>query len=55
MTLLDLHKRIPDYYPTMYLDGYTPEQILNAAHKQMYNDYIAQKEAPTIQAESEVP
>jgi len=55
MTLLDLHNQIPDYYPTMYLDGYTPEQILNAAHKQMYNDYIARKEAPTIQAESEVP
>ena len=54
MTLSDLHNRIPAYYPTMYLDGYSPQQILNAAHKQMYNDYIARKEASTNQAESEV-
>lgn len=26
-------KKIPDYYPTMYMDGYTPEQILHAARR----------------------
>ena len=26
-------KKIPDYYPTMYMDGYTPEQILHAAKR----------------------
>ncbi|MBQ6719749.1 MAG: hypothetical protein IJN20_05320 [Oscillospiraceae bacterium] len=28
-------KQIPDYYPTMYMDGYTPEQILHAARRGM--------------------
>ena len=34
--------RIPDYYDTMFLDGFTPEEILMAKRKQMneafYND-----------------
>ena len=33
-SLLEQHnRRIPDYYPTMYMDGYTPEQILHAAKR----------------------
>lgn len=28
-------KQIPDYYLTMYLDAYTPEQILHAARRGM--------------------
>ena len=27
--------RIPDYYDTMFLDGFTPEEILMAKRKQM--------------------
>ena len=34
--------QIPEYYDTMYLDGFTPEEILMAKRKQMneafYND-----------------
>ena len=26
-------KPIPDYYPTMFLDGYEPWELLAAAHK----------------------
>ena len=26
---------LPDYYPTMYLDGYTPEEIWVAQHNTM--------------------
>lgn len=29
------NKRIPEYYPTMYLDGYTPEEILQSKRKSM--------------------
>ena len=29
------HKNLPEYYPFMYLDGYTPEQIMEAAHRTM--------------------
>ncbi len=36
MSVLDfIHRGIPEYYPTMYLDGYSPEQILTAARKKM--------------------
>lgn len=41
--------KLPDYYPTMYLDGYTPEQILLAAHRTFAKEYDAkQKEKDTI-------
>ncbi len=34
MTMMEqLVRKIPDYYPTMYLDGYTPEEILYAARR----------------------
>ena len=29
----------------MYLDGYTPEQILHAARRKVYQDYMERKEA----------
>lgn len=27
------NRKIPDYYPSMYLDGFTPEQIMYAAKR----------------------
>ena len=33
-------KKIPDYYPTMFLDGYKPYEILYALHKSMREDFI---------------
>lgn len=30
-----LYEDIPEYYPSMHLDGYTPEQILMAQRKSM--------------------
>lgn len=27
------NKEIPDYYDTMYLDGFSPEEIMYACHK----------------------
>ena len=35
---------IPDYYPTMYLDGYTPYEILQATSRKMYNDHLERQE-----------
>jgi len=35
MTLSVNNSKIPEYYPTMYLDGYTPQQILMAKRRQM--------------------
>ena len=38
MTMLEQFGRyIPDYYPTMYLDGYTPYEIMGAASRQTYD------------------
>ena len=33
-----LMEKIPDYYPTMYRDGFTPEQILMAKRRQMLEE-----------------
>lgn len=32
--------QIPEYYDAMYLDGYTPAQILHAAHRKLYQDRV---------------
>ena len=48
MTLSNYYNKIPEYYPTMYMDGYTPEQILHAVHRKMVREYLereAEKEA----------
>ena len=46
MTLYEyLDSKIPDYYPTMYLDGFTPEQIMYAAKRQMYRQIEERKAA----------
>lgn len=56
MTLQDyVNRGIPEYYDTMYLDGFTPEQILQAAH----NTFISEAEdeagePPAIQIVSQV-
>ena len=40
MTLLDYyHRTVPEYYPTMYLDGYTPAQIMYAQQKKMTRQF----------------
>ena len=45
MTLFEQFQRnIPDPYPYMYLDGYTPYEILQATSRKMYNDHLARKE-----------
>ena len=45
-SLLEQHnRRIPDYYPTMYMDGFTPEEIMHAAKRQMYRQIQERKDA----------
>ena len=45
MTMLEQMKRhIPEPYPYMYLDGYTPYEILEATSNKIYSDYQAGKE-----------
>ena len=32
-------KHIPEYYDTMYMEGYTPYEILYATRKKMFREY----------------
>ena len=53
MTLADYYNRnIPEYYDTMYLDGYTPDQIMTAFRKKMYRDYEARMATQRAEAEA---
>ena len=48
---------IPEYYPTMYRDGYTPEEILQSQHHTMFQKIAARKadaEPLSVRMESEV-
>lgn len=45
------NKRLPDYYPTMYLDGYKPWEIVEAAH----NSIIKEAEARQAEREPQPP
>ena len=57
MSLADQYFRdVPEYYDTMYMDGYTPEQIMHAAHKKMQRMYEERKAAQRAAAEeNEIP
>lgn len=41
-----LNRDVPDYYDTMYKDGYTPEQILMAHRKMMHEMLLEDEEEP---------
>ena len=46
MTIYDKYNEsIPEYYNTMYMDGYSPEQILQAARKKMIQNFKDRQEA----------
>ena len=49
MTLFEQFQRnIPDLYPSMYLDGYTPYEILQATSRKMYNNHLERQEEAII-------
>ena len=58
MSLSDYYNRnIPEYYDTMYMDGYTPEQIMTAFRKKLAHVREESKEAneiPNVKIISEV-
>ena len=45
-----IFKNVPEYYHWMYLDGYTPQQILMAKRRQM----LQSQTVDTIKVTSEV-
>ena len=58
MSLSDYYnKQIPEYYDTMYIDGYTPEQIMMAFRKKLAREREERMEAneiPNVKIISEV-
>ena len=58
MSLSDYYNRqIPEYYDTMYMDGYTPEQTLMAFRKKLAREREESREAteiPNVKIISEV-
>lgn len=55
MTIIQYYNnKIPEYYPTMYQDGYTPQQILFAPHKHLYNRYQESQPVNELKVTSEV-
>ena len=57
MTLYEyMDSKIPDYYDTMYRDGYSPEQILHAARRKILQEHEARKAAKRAEEEAnEIP
>ncbi len=49
-----IYRKVPEYYPTMYLDGFTPEEILMAKHKQMLEQIEGNQTVEKIVVSSEV-
>ena len=39
MLIDEYYKNLPEYYDTMYMDGYTPEQIMEAHRRSMVEKY----------------
>ena len=45
-------RELPEYYDTMYLDGYTPEEILQARKNSMFKELLeTDEEIVTINVE----
>ena len=45
------NRTIPDYYNTMYLDGYSPQEIYIAARRSLINQYNANQYESKIEEE----
>lgn len=42
------NKRLPNYYPTMYMDGYSPYEIIEAHRRTMREGMQDQKKEEAI-------
>ena len=52
------YRKVPEYYHYMYLDGYTPDEIMYAARKKFRREYAErlarENEVDSIKITSEV-
>ncbi len=55
MTLSEYNNRkIPEYYPTMHLDGYTPYEIMAAKKAALYKEIQQQEAIEEIKITTEI-
>ena len=55
MTLEEyVNRKMPEYYDTMYLDGYTPQEIYNAHRRKMLELINGNNDVPTVKIVSEI-
>lgn len=53
MTIADsYYKNVPEYYPSMYMDGYSAQETYYAARKKMIKDIEAREQAKKEQTEA---
>ena len=43
----DDYRNLPDYYDTMYQDGFSPQQIFAAFQNKISNEYMEREQLPT--------
>ena len=52
MSLMDNYfNHVPDYYPYMYLDGYTPEEIMQASNQKPMKNIKEREAAKAAEAD----
>lgn len=49
-----LTRNLPHYYPTMFMDGYTPVQIYQSHQRDVLEEYQAKQNIPTVKLVSEI-
>ena len=49
-----IYRQLPEYYSTMYLDGYSPQEIMTAFHNTMYAQIEERTSIPEVVIKSEV-
>lgn len=49
-----IYRQLPEYYQTMYLDGYSPQEILTVFRNTMYAQIEERTEIPEVVIKSEV-
>lgn len=49
-----LNRKIPPYYDTMYLDGFSPSEIYNSAHQKMIDEINERNDVPSVVIVSEI-
>lgn len=49
-----LTRNLPHYYPTMFMDGYTPVEIYQSHQRDIMEEYQSRQNIPTVKLISEI-